>query len=141
MRKRNQSGFTLIETIAAIVLLTLSVPPMLWALRQAHDQRVGPIQASQARWLAAEKLETIIADRHSATRGYDYIIAANYPFESSVNGFEGFARTVAINETGPDLITAGTGYKKVTVTVSWTDVTGAARTLSVSTVVTDYPAS
>ena len=37
-----------------------------------------------------------------------------------------------------DLVTAGTGYKKATVTVGWTDARGSARSLAISTVLTDY---
>ncbi|MCZ6542471.1 MAG: type II secretion system protein, partial [Planctomycetota bacterium] len=65
-------GFTLLETIAAVVILALAIPPMLWAVREAHIQRVNPMLASKARWLATEKLEDIIADRHSTTRGWAY---------------------------------------------------------------------
>ena len=34
--RRPRAGFTLIETIAAIVILSLAIPPMLWAVREAH---------------------------------------------------------------------------------------------------------
>jgi prepilin-type N-terminal cleavage/methylation domain-containing protein len=131
-------GFTLIETIAAIVVLAIAIPPMLFAIRDSQVQRVGPVMASQARWLAAEKLEDIIADRHSTTRGYDYLIPANYTDESPVSGFSAFDRSVTLTETEADLTTAGTGYMIVTVEVSWTDAGGDARTLSLSTVLTEF---
>src|ERR1043165_5168889 len=102
-------GFTLIESIAAIIILTIAVPPLLWAIRQGHFQRVNPMMASKARWLATEKLEDIIADRHSTTRGYTYLTVGNYSTESPVSGFTGFTRSVSFTETGPDLVTAGTG--------------------------------
>jgi prepilin-type N-terminal cleavage/methylation domain-containing protein len=133
-----QTGFTLIETIAAIVILAIAMPPMLFAIRDAHVQRVNPMLASQARWLATEKLEDILADRHSDSRGWDYLTAGNYLVEPSVSGFPAFSRSVSLTETGPDLLAPGNGYMTVTVQVSWVDATGSARTLSISTVVTEY---
>ena len=131
-------GLTLIETIAAIVLLSIAIPPMLFSIREAQHHRVNPVLSSKARWLVTEKLEDIIADRHSTTRGYGYVIAANYPAENPISGYTGFARSVTISETAADLVSAGTGYKRVTVSVGWTDTTGAARTLAITTILTDY---
>lgn len=93
--------------------------------------------ASTARWLAVEKLEDVIADRHSATRGYSYLISGNYAVEWTVTGFPAFGRSVAFVQTAADLSTPGAGYKRCTVTVTWTDQ-GAARSLAVATVLTDY---
>jgi prepilin-type N-terminal cleavage/methylation domain-containing protein len=138
IRGRNIRGFTLIEAIISIVVLSISVPPMFWAVRQAHINRVNPEMISRARWLATEKIESIIADRHSTTRGYAYLVAINYPAESSIPGFPGFTRSVSFTETTVNLSTAGTGYMNVTVTVSWTDATATVRNLAVSTVLTDY---
>lgn len=135
---RTRRGFTLIETIAAIVILAIAIPPMLWALRDAHVQRVSPVLASRARWLATMKLEDVIADRHSTNRGYAYLMDGNYANESPVAGWSQFDRSIAITETEADLVTAGSGYKTVTVQVSWTDASQTARSLSVSTVLTEY---
>ena len=138
MARSRRRSFTLIETIAAVALLVIAVPPMLWAISDAHVQRVNPVLASRARWLTTEKIEDIIADRHSSTRGYDYLIAGNYPAEPSVTGFTNFSRSVTLTETEADLSTPGSGYMIITVDVSWTDATSTARTLSVSSVVTEY---
>lgn len=137
-RPRARGGFTLVEAVAVIVVLSIAFPPMLISIRQAHVTRVTPARFTIARWLAAEKLEDIIADRHSATRGYGYVQDSNYPAEAAISGFVGFGRSVAITTTGPDLVSAGTGYKKVTVTVTFTDGGGTARSFPLSTVVTDY---
>jgi hypothetical protein len=140
LRRRLHSAraVTLIEAIAAIVVIAVAIPPVMIAVREAAVRRVGPVQAGTARWLAGEKLEDIIADRHSTTRGYTYVIVGNYPAEGTVTGFTSFARSVAISETDATLVGAGTGYKKVTVTVTWTDYRGQARSLALSTVVTNY---
>lgn len=135
---RRAPAFTLIEAITAVAVAALLVPPTMWALRQAHLGRVEPIQASTARWLATERLEDVIADRHSTTRGWVYVVTGNYPAEASVVGFAGYARNVSIQEFGPDLASAGTGYKVVTVRVSWAGGAGVQRVLAVATVLTDY---
>lgn len=132
-------GFTLIEAVTAIVVLAVAIPGMFWGIRDAQMRRVDPIQTSKARWLAAEKLEDIIADRHSATRGYTYVLNGNYPAEGTVSGFSGFSRSVSIAESGASLVAgSGTGYKRITVSVSFKDGRNTTRTLSLSTVVTEY---
>jgi prepilin-type N-terminal cleavage/methylation domain-containing protein len=144
MAKARSSGFTLIETVAAIVILAVAVPPMLWAVAQAQNKRANPMLASKARWMAVEKLEDIIADRHSdsGNRGWDYLIAANYSDENpgDITGYPQFGRTVTFLETQADLATpdASGGYMNVTVTVTWTSSEGKSMSLSISTVLTEY---
>lgn len=138
LRRRRLRGLTLIETIIAMVVLAVAVPGTLWAIRDSAVQRVAPLRSSKARWLVTEKLEDIVADRHSTTRGYTYIASGNYPNEATISGFPGFTRTTTVSETAADLATAGTGYKKVTVSVGWIDTKGVARQVSISTVLTDY---
>lgn len=141
MHKRpctSSRGFTLIEAIAAIVLLSVAIPGMFWALRDAQRKNADPEVLARARWLAEEKLEAIIADRHSASRGYGYVVAGNYGVEASVAGYTGFSRLVTISETGPSLSGSGTGYKTVTVSVGYTNGMGQSSTMSLATVVTDY---
>lgn len=138
---RHSAAFTLIEAIIAMVLLSIAVPPMLWAIHDAHRQRVNPVLASRARWLATEQLEDILADRHSTTRGYEYLTGSNYPEQSPVPGHPGFDRRVVFTETEADLTTPGEGYMNVTVEITWTDSMQQPRTLSVSTVLTEYDAN
>jgi prepilin-type N-terminal cleavage/methylation domain-containing protein len=135
---RSARGFTLIEAIVAIVILSVGVPGLVMALAESHRKRVDPVMASRARMLASERLEQVIADRHSAWRGYSYVTGANYPSESSIAGFVGFSRTTTVTETGVSLSGAGNGYKVVEVTVSYTDGRGASRSVSVSTVAAEY---
>lgn len=144
MSIRPRPGFTLIETIAAITILAVAIPPMLWAVQEAQIQRVNPMLASKARWLATEKLEDIIADRHSdsGSRGYDYLIAANYAAQNKgdITGYEQFSRTVTIDPETDALFvpTVDGGYKTVTVSVGWDNATGNAMSLAISTVLTEY---
>ena len=129
----------LIGITGIVVILAIAMPPILWALRDANVQRVDPVGISRARWLACEKLEDVIADRQGPKRGYSYLENANYPAESPVPGFTGFSRTVAITESGIGLVAGvGTGFKTITVTVTYTNGKGVLRPVSVSTVVADY---
>ena len=133
----HRRGFSLIEAITALVILGLAMPAMLWAIRDSTRRRADPILFSRARWLAAERLEDIIADAHSPSRGYSYVIAGNYSAETPVSGFTGINRSVAISETAPKFL-AGTGWKTCTVTVTYTDGQGVSRSVQLATVVTSY---
>lgn len=135
---RKRRGFTLIEAVAALVVLTIAFPPMLWAIRRGHASRVTPAKFCVARWLAASKMEDIIADRAYSGRGYGYLISSNYPAEATVSGYTGYSRSVAFSETAADLTSSGTGYKKVTVTVTFTDGMGTSRSYALSSIQTNY---
>jgi len=138
-----RAGFTLIETIAAIIILAVAVPPMLWAVTESQRQRMNPMMASKARWLAVERIEDVIADRHSTTaKGYNWVVNLNdYVVENpgDITGYPGFSRQVTLLETEADLVTPATaGYLTVTVTVGWVDAKGDNKTLDILTVLTDY---
>jgi len=135
---RSSRAFTLLEVVATLVILGVGLPALLATVRDATVRRASVQQQIVARWLACEKLEDVIADRHSATRGWSYVAAANYPAEATVNGFTAYARATAVAETGPDLVTAGTGYRKVTVTVTYRDAREGTKSVSIATVLTDY---
>jgi type II secretory pathway pseudopilin PulG len=135
---RRGAAFTLTESLAVIVILSVAFPPMLWAIRRGHEARVLPARFSVARWLAAEMIEDIIADRSATSRGYAYLTSANYPAEASVAGFPAFSRSVSFTETGPDLTSSGSGYMRVTVTVSFADGAGLMQSFPLSTVLTNY---
>jgi type II secretory pathway pseudopilin PulG len=134
---RHRRAFTLVEAITALVLLSIALPTMLWAIRDSVRRRADPILLSRARWLASEKLEDLIADAHSPSRGYSYVVNANYSAESPVSGFTGMNRSVSVVETAPKFV-AGTGWKTCTVTVTYTDGQNVSRSLQLSTVVTSY---
>lgn len=134
----SRPGFTLIDAIAAIVIVSVAVPSLTWAIRDAQRARTSPVMLTRAHWLASERLDEVVADRHSPTSGYSYITTGNYPTQSPVPGFPGFVRTTSITETGPTLSGAGSGYKIVTVSVSCSLAGGPAAAIQLSTVLTDY---
>lgn len=123
--------------ITALTVLSFAIPAMLWSIRDSTRRRTDPVLFSRARWLAAERLEQCIADGHSPGRGYSYLVSGNYAAENPVSGFTGMSRAVSIVETAPNFV-AGTGWKTVTVTVSYTDGGGATRSFALATVLTSY---
>jgi prepilin-type N-terminal cleavage/methylation domain-containing protein len=137
-RRHARRALTLLEVVATLVILGIAAPALLMAVRDATVRRASVQQQTVARWLICEKLEDITADRHSATRGWNYIAVGNYPDEATVNGFTAYSRTTAITETDFDLVTPGTGYRTVTVTVIYNDARDGARSISISTVFADY---
>lgn len=139
-RRSRSAAFTLVELVASIMLISIAFPPLAIAMRDGVIRQAGMNQRIIARWLAHARIEQIIADRHSTNpnRGYANILTANYAAESPVSGFPAFSRSVSITETTQNLSTAGTGYKVVTVTVTWADAQRGSTSLQLQTVLTDY---
>lgn len=138
IRAHTRRAVTLLEVVCAVVLIGIAAPALLVAVRDSTVRRASVQQQIVARWLACERLEDVIADRHSTTRGWSYITTGNYPVETTVSGFAGFARSTSIAETGVDLVSAGTGYRKVTVTVTYSDANLGSKAVTIATVLTDY---
>lgn len=137
-RTLTRRALTLLEVICAVIIVGVASPALLTAVRDATVRRASAQQQITARWLACEKLEDITADRHSASRGWAYIASVNYPDEPTVDGFTAFSRATTIAETGVDLSSAGTGYRRVTVTVTYVDAALGAKSFTIATVLTDY---
>lgn len=136
--RTTRRGFSLVEAIVALLIVGVAIPPMLWAMSAAQSRRADAALAATAGWLATEKLEDIIADRHSTTRGYNYVASTIYAPEAAVSGFGRFSRSVSISETAANLSSSGTGYKTVTVSVGYSDSRNQARSLQLKAVVTSY---
>ena len=69
--------------------------------------------------LAQAKMEEIAADKSSPSRGFSYLMAANYPAESPVAAFPGYSRTVSF---APDSVYDGVTFRTVSVTVAHANV-------------------
>lgn len=122
------------------MVLGVALPPMLWAIGAAQDQRVDSVMASRARWLAMEKLESIVADRYSPERGYDWLDEANYADEAAVAGYPDFSRSVAITPVGADLEPGEDVHRRATVSVSYESARGETQTVSLSVVLASWEA-
>ncbi|MBT3182323.1 MAG: type II secretion system protein [Deltaproteobacteria bacterium] len=120
MRSIRQKGFTIIELLLAVVIISTGLVGIMSlfdnATRGAMQLDLNVIAAN----LAHEKLEEIVLDK--VTNGYATLSDASYSFENPVTDFNAYTRNVTITEVDPqDLSTtqAGSGYKRVDVTVSW----------------------
>lgn len=114
----------------------------LW---KAFDATVASSMQSEKRtlasFLARQKMEIVMADKKVRQNGYAYVVNANYPAEASLAApFASFSRSTNIVEVrSNDLATpqAGTGYKSVSVTVTWQEG-GQNRQLQLTTLMTQW---
>ena len=131
-RTPDSKGFTLIETIITLVVLSIAAVGVLSVFTVGIKGSADPLLLNQAISLAQEKMDTIIGDRQNTARGYAWIVAADYnanPLkyqpENPVAGFPAFNRSVNIYcVTAADLNTGtlagppcASGYAHITVTV------------------------
>lgn len=61
-RRARRSGFTLVEAVAAMVVLSIAVPAGLVALSDTSRSRFDDVQRLRAAWLAESIIETCAAD-------------------------------------------------------------------------------
>ena len=124
--KKNQDGFTLIEIIITLVVLSIAVVGVMSVFTTAITGSANPVVLNRALALAQEKMDTIIGDSMNASRGFAYIIPGNYPSDIPVTGFN---RSVTIfcvdsgalntdNGVAPGASGCASGYTHVTVTVA-----------------------
>lgn len=118
---RRANGFTLIEAIAAVSLLSVCIPTLLLALAEAKRSESRPVLVTRASFLAEERMEDVLGDLLCESRGYAYLTSAHYPNEAQVVGATNFRRTTTIQVVGADGRPGGSGFKLATVQVSWTD--------------------
>lgn len=118
-------GFSLIEAILTLVLVSGGILGILHLFEQNVRSANFMEQTASAAFLAQERLEQIVQDKEY--QGFDTIISANYPASEDLTaqGFGGFTRTVSILEVNANDLTSpapppGSGYKRITVTVSVT---------------------
>jgi Tfp pilus assembly protein PilV len=114
-QRAGREGTSLFELVLVIVLIGVGIVPILATFREAAQRSPLSELQTRAAFLAAERMEEIIADRLSAARGYTWITAANYPVETSIAGFPGFTRTTTI---GVDQVVDGVTVRPVAVAVA-----------------------
>lgn len=137
MRRRRNRGFTLIELILTIVVISLGLTGLMALFENVTRGIMEADNAVIAGGLAREKLEQII--QYKWNSGYAALTGALYPPETFSGDFSRFARSTSIREVaGNDLSTTleGSGYKRVEVTVTWG--AKATQTITLPTVVASY---
>lgn len=136
-QRSEKAGFTLIELLLTIVVLGLG---MMGVMALFENATRGALQADLnviAVNLAHEKLERIVLNK--VQNGYAALNSSSYPNETFTGDYSVYARQTAITEvSSTDFATpqAGSGYKRVEVTVSWGS--GASKQIVVPTVLASY---
>lgn len=118
----NRHGYSLIELIIVIVILSIAIPMLVYMLGNLTVSSMNSEKRTQAVLLCQQKMEQIIADRWNPNIGFDNVIDARYPQEGQVAGFAEFSRsvqTVYVTRSGSGFVESATPtyYKKVTVRV------------------------
>lgn len=121
---KNENGFSLMEASMSTVILGFAFMVGVATMNNATIANANLDSRVIASQFANEKIEMIMADNYLQPTKYSYIVAANYPDESlkygTTNG--AFTREVDITEVSSSNLNtplAGSGMKKVEVTVSW----------------------
>lgn len=113
---RNAAGFTLVEVIIIIVIMSVFMAaigiPLLTGIRDSDLPEIATV----AHFLATEKIEEL------AGTDYSSLTIGVWPSEDPVGGtgFEDYSRQVEVENVDQDLNPSATdvGYRKITVTVS-----------------------
>lgn len=125
--KNDQDGFTLIEIIITLVVLSVAVVGVLSVFTTAIKGSADPVVLNRANALAQEQMDTIIGDRMNSSRGFAYIIPGNYPADIPVTGFNRSVTIMCVdpgaldtdNGVAPDATSGcASGYTHVEVTVA-----------------------
>ena len=125
--RNNQRGVTLIESLIAMVLLSVGMLGLSAMTIATIKGLVFSDNQTIATTLARDRLEQI---KHA---GYATATAAHYPVEhyNTLVGYEPFQRLVTVTENTPRPRT-----KTIAVTVGWRDSAGSARQVVLRTVIT-----
>ena len=113
------AGFTLPEVVLILVIAAVAVLPLGMLFANSSIRSSEARNATVMAQLAQAKMEEIAADKSSSSRGFSYLIAANYPAENPVAAFSGHSRSVAF---APDSVYDGVTFRTVSVTVAFASV-------------------
>lgn len=155
---RRCSGFSLVEAIMAIVVMSLLITPTVAMLRDSTSARMDATQETRASVLATAVLEQVQADVASPNGSLGmaalassstYLNTASTGLIARMSGVTsaysalGMSWSLSIGGlVGYDGVATGNSlrdvYRSITVTITWTSVrTGSARSYVVNQLVTD----
>lgn len=148
MTRRQHTGFTLIEAVLSLGVMAAGLLGVLYAFHGMGSSSVLADQTITATNIARAAVEKVIAKRDAS--GYSAALTAisSGTFnQNPVTNYAPFVLSVAAYEVDPDddgtvddfLDAApGSGYARVTVTVTWNS---GSKTLSLVTLITNYTPS
>jgi type IV pilus assembly protein PilV len=122
----SQQGFTLIEVLVAIIILTiglLGTAGLTTGIIRGNHFSKNITSATAA---AQTQLESV------KSGGYSYALAANFPNDSVTMGGMAFTRATTITANSP-----AANMKTVSVTVTWTETNNTSRSLTLQTILAE----
>ncbi len=143
IRNPQSKGFSLIEAIVTLVVLSVAAVGVYAVFANATRGSADPLVLNQAVQLAQERMDEIVGDRRNPGRGFVWIVPGNYGAEAPVTGFANFSRSVNIfcvnngtlNTNNGQPPPCASGYTHVDVTVTWN---AGADSLTTTTLFADY---
>jgi prepilin-type N-terminal cleavage/methylation domain-containing protein len=134
--RANQTGFTLIETIITLIVLSIAIVGVISVFSAGMKGSANPLILNQATQFARGELDQVFGEKMQ-TGGFGTIVSGGCVL-TLLPGFTSCSRTVcfvpAMDLTDTSTCLGATDYKLVTVTVDH-PATGA---VSVDSLVTDY---
>jgi len=121
-----QSGFTLLEVLVAIVILTiglLGTAGLTTGVIRGNHYSKNITSATAA---AQTKLEAI------KSGGYTNATSANFPSDTVTMGGTSFTRTIAITSSSP-----AANMKTASVTVTWSEANNTSRSVNLQTILAE----
>lgn len=115
----DQRGYSIIEVITVILFIGMALPSLVLFFSHAVVASAEEEIQSKALMLCEQKMEEILADKMSPSRGYSWITTPNRYASETISG--GFTRTVAVVTTGK--IYNSVSYAEITITVSHSLIT------------------
>ena len=124
--KDRQSGFTLLEVMVAIVILTIGLLGTAGLTTGVIKGNRYSKNVTSATAVAQTRLEEI------KSGGYANATTTNFPGDTVTMGSTPFTRTVAITNSSP-----AANMKTVSVTVSWKEANNSSRSVNLQTILAE----
>lgn len=130
--RRGKDGFSLIETIIVLAVLSIAAVGVLSVFSAGMQGSADPLIVNQALLLAREKMEEAFAQKRVSGFGAVTTINPGAPaFPAPFNTYS-WSRVV---DCDPGFVPCPGEYKRVTITVSWNAGTDS---VSLVTLIADY---
>lgn len=150
-------AFTLVESLAVIIVLSIAIPPAVSMMVDSAGAQSDAVMQARATWFASALLEQVMADVNSDAPGLGFAALDDTDayLTTATTGFNdrNAALVASYNAMGlthdflfgdlADATGAVTGdadqdvFRTVTAEVTWTDMSGASRTLSIGCLATE----